>query len=293
MTKLFSDPQFHRALEKRSAQWHLKTKVLELGDLPQLMGIVNVTPDSFSDGGKFYSQQNAVDHALRLADEGADILDIGGESTRPYSESVSQAEEIDRVVSVVQAIANQVTIPISVDTSKAAVAELALEAGAEIINDVTGLEGDPGMIDVAVKTKAGICAMHMQGTPQTMQDNPAYKNVVTEISEYLKQRFDALIESGVQPEKICLDPGIGFGKTTQHNLDLLKACWKFHDLGAPILVGHSRKGFIGKIFQDMDSDRTAGTIGIANGLALQGVQVIRVHDVKEVRQSIACLAASI
>ena len=186
------------------------------------MGIVNVTPDSFSDGGKFHRHDLAVEQGVRLAAAGAAILDIGGESTRPYSQPVDQAEELDRVVPVIESLAKQVSIPISVDTSKAAVARAAVAAGAEMINDVTGLTGDPEMEQVAKETEAGVCVMHMQGSPQTMQDNPSYENVVGEIFDYLAGRKQSLVEFGIDQQRICLDPGIGFGKTHQHNFELVQ-----------------------------------------------------------------------
>lgn len=275
-----------------SRQWRLRTRTLHFTKLPCLMGIVNVTPDSFSDGGKFATQDSAVDQALRLAAQGADILDIGGESTRPYSTPVTEDEELRRVIPVVQAIAERTKVPISVDTSKARVAYEAIAAGAEIINDVTGLTGDPQMMTIARESGAGICAMHMQGTPQTMQDHPHYDDVVEEIADYLRARRDALEAAGIPRDRICLDPGIGFGKTHEHNLELLVHCHRFHALGCPLLVGHSRKGFIAKIIGDKERDRTAGTIGVALALARQQVQVIRVHDVQPVRDALLLFAAS-
>jgi dihydropteroate synthase len=250
------------------------------------MGIVNVTPDSFSDGGHFYNPQMAIEQGLRLVEQGADLLDIGGESTRPYSTPIDAQEELRRVLPVVRALCEQTTVPVSIDTSKAPVAAAAIAAGAEIINDVTGLEGDPDMVRVAVDSSVGACVMHMQGSPQNMQDNPTYGDVVEEVFEYLRGRRDALIASGLDPARICLDPGIGFGKTHEHNLTLLANCGRYHELGCPLLVGHSRKGFIAHILGDKQADRTAGTIGVALALARQGVQVIRVHDVLPVRQAL-------
>ena len=260
------------------------------------MGIVNVTPDSFSDGGDFFDPTDAIDHALQLVADGADILDIGGESTRPTSEPVDEEEEIRRIQPVVSALCNETNVPVSIDTSKSTVARVAMEAGAEIINDVTGLEGDPRMARLAVESAAGVCVMHMQGTPQTMQDNPTYDNVVRDILEYLKQRRDSLAKQGVELDRICLDPGIGFGKTHEHNLTLVRDCRRFHELGCPILAGPSRKGFIGKILGDKvlgdkTADRTTGTIGVSLALARQGVQILRVHDVREVREALLLFEA--
>jgi dihydropteroate synthase len=276
----------------RAARWRLRTRVLDFGQLPRLMGILNVTPDSFSDGGLFFDSQRAIDQGLELAAAGADILDVGGESTRPYSDPVSADEELRRVLPVIEELVRQTGLPISIDTSKPQVAQAALDAGAEIINDVTGLAGDPAMLPLAVESGAGVCAMHMLGSPQTMQDNPAYADVVGDILAYLRQRRDALLAGGVSLDRIVLDPGIGFGKTHQHNLTLLAECWRFHDLGCPLLVGASRKGFIAKVLADKAADRTAGTVGVALSLALQGVQVLRVHDVRPVRDALRLFAAT-
>lgn len=256
------------------------------------MGIVNVTPDSFSDGGKFFDASRAVEHALALVEQGADILDIGGESTRPYSEPVPVEEEIRRVVPVIERLVYETRVPISIDTSKAAVARAAIAAGAEIINDITGLEGDAEMLPVAVEAGVGVCAMHMQGTPQTMQDDPRYDDIVAEIHTYLAQRRDALLAAGVERQRICLDPGVGFGKTHEHNLTLMAGCGQFHDLGCPLLVGHSRKAFLGKIVGDKEADRRAATVGAAVSLARRGVQVIRVHEVRPAREAVLAFAAT-
>jgi dihydropteroate synthase len=276
----------------RASSWKLRTRTLHFGKRPLLMGIVNVTPDSFSDGGQFLDRHAAVAHALRLASDGADILDIGGESTRPYSTPVNEAEQLARVLPVISQIRQHLPQAVlSIDTSKAAVAKVAIELGTEIINDITGLAGDPAMVCLARSTGAGICAMHMQGSPQTLQDNPFYDDVVEEIYMYLCQRRDALLAAGIERERLCLDPGIGFGKTHQHNLTLMAHCDRFHELGCPLLVGHSRKGFIGKILGDKEADRTAGTIGGAVALARQGVQSLRVHDVRPVRDALVLFEA--
>lgn len=272
--------------------WQLKTQTLDFTQGPAIMGIVNVTPDSFSDGGKFNSTAAATDHAMQLAQDGATILDVGGESTRPYSTPVSPQEELDRVIPVVEAIAARTNIAISIDTSKSTVAAAAIGAGAEIINDVTGLQGDGAMIDVAVSSGAGVCAMHMQGTPQTMQDDPTYIDVTEDILKYLNQRKTWLTGQGVAPEKICLDPGVGFGKTHAHNLQLIKDADRLHETGCPILVGHSRKGFIGKLLGDKEADRDAGTLALTVLLATKGVQVIRVHEVKRTAQAVRCVMAA-
>lgn len=269
--------------------WSLKTQTLSFEEKPLLMGIVNVTPDSFSDGGRHFSTELAVKHALKLVADGADILDIGGESTRPYSDPVNGQEELDRVVPVIEALSQQTEIPISIDTSKAAVAMAAIAAGAQIINDVTGLEGDPEMMSVAIETGAGICAMHMQGTPQTMQDDPIYDNVVEDIFDYLERRKTALLDAGIDPSKICLDPGVGFGKTHEHNLDLLRRAERFLDLGCPILIGHSRKGFIGKLLGNKEANRDTGTLAISMLLAQKGIHILRIHEIAHTTQAMKVL----
>lgn len=279
---LDTDPQ-------RPQIWQLRTQTLSLAPTPRIMGIVNVTPDSFSDGGSFFDTGAAVEHGLRLVEQGASLLDIGGESTRPYSESVAPETELSRVLPVVQELARQTTVPISIDTSKAMIARAAIDAGAEIINDVTGLEGDPQMLKTALETGAGVCVMHMQGTPQTMQDQPVYQHVVQDIHRYLEQRFRSLCEAGVDPEKICLDPGIGFGKSHAHNLQLLRECRQFLDLPCPILVGHSRKGMIGKLLGNADVERDSATLGVSLYLAMQGVQIIRVHEVEKTYRALRAL----
>ena len=272
--------------------WQLRSQTLSLPaatEPPLLMGIVNVTPDSFSDGGRHADIDAAVRHGLTLAAAGADILDVGGESTRPFADPVAAEEEWRRVGEVVRRLAAESGLPVSIDTSKATVAQQALDAGAEIINDVTGREGDPAMATVARASRAGICAMHMQGTPQTMQLAPRYTNVVEEIHSYLCHRRDSLLDAGIELEAICLDPGIGFGKTHQHNLELMQQAGRFLDLGCPILVGHSRKGFLGKLVEQACqreptlADRDLVTAVTACSLAAQGIHIIRVHDVATTR----------
>jgi dihydropteroate synthase len=276
----------------RSTCWQLRTRRLELGRRPLLMGIVNVTPDSFSDGGQFVETRAAVDHALRLAAEGADILDIGGQSTRPYSQRLDAKTELGRVMPVLNELLQRVAVPLSIDTSSSEVATEAIRAGAEIVNDVTALKGDSQMLDVVRQARIGVCLMHMQGTPETMQDKPAYDDVVHEVSSYLQARRDHLIAEGIDRQRIALDPGIGFGKTHQHNLTLLANCFRLHALSCPVLVGHSRKGFIAKVAGDTSVERTAGTIGVALSLASQGVQILRVHEVAPVRQALQLYEAT-
>ncbi|MBN1588951.1 MAG: dihydropteroate synthase [Pirellulales bacterium] len=256
------------------------------------MGVVNVTPDSFSDGGRFLEPSAAVDHALELIDAGAELLDVGGESTRPHAAPVDTDEELRRAMPVVERLCDQTNVPLSIDTRKAQVAREAIAAGAEIINDVTGLAGDPRMVEVAVESHAAVCAMHMLGTPETMQDDPTYANVVGEVRDYLAGRRDVLVAAGVDRQRICLDPGIGFGKTTEHNLALVGRAGEFHSLGCPLLFGPSRKAFIGRVLADPETDRTAGTIGVTLALARSGVQIIRVHDVAEIREALVLFEAA-
>ena len=257
------------------------------------MGILNLTPDSFSDGGQFFTIQSAVDQAMRLEDQGADILDIGGESTRPYSQVVSQTEELRRVIPVLNKLQGKVSIPISIDTTKADVASAAIDLGAEIINDVSGLEMDPAMIQIASTRRTGVCVMHTQGTPQTMQDNPAYTDVVVDIVDYLKGRDGWLMERGIAPERICIDPGIGFGKSHAHNIELIQRAGEFHTIGRPVLIGHSRKGFIAKVLGNKDIDRCFGTVGVSLALVLHRIQILRVHDVAANKQALQLFLASI
>lgn len=274
-----------------SKHWNLGNRTLTFERRPLVMGILNVTPDSFSDGGKHNDVNNAVETALQMQADGADIIDIGGESTRPYSDPVATADEIKRVIPVIEKLAGKLSIPISIDTSKAAVAKAALEHGVEIINDVTGLEGDPAMVALAAKTNVGVCVMHMRGTPQTMQDDPTYTNVVEEIHAYLHARLEFCVANGIDSDRVCLDPGIGFGKTHEHNLELLRSTSRFCELPTPILIGHSRKGFVGKLLGDKTADRDAGTLGVTLAVAAAGADVVRVHDVRSTVDALKLFSA--
>lgn len=249
---------------------------------PTLMGVLNVTPDSFSDGGKFTDASIAVAHAKSMVAAGADILDIGGESTRPGAAEVSVTEEIDRTAPVIAALREHgVTVPISIDTRKSPVAEAALQAGANIINDVSAMSFDPEIADIAVKNGVPICLMHAQGTPESMQDDPRYEDVVGEVLRYLEERIKVATDAGIAKDKIIVDPGIGFGKTLDHNLALIRNLAEFHALDCPVLLGVSRKRFIGTITDVQEvADRVIGSVTVAlEGLA-QGVQIIRAHDIK-------------
>jgi dihydropteroate synthase len=253
------------------------------------MGVVNVTPDSFSDGGLFLDPEAAIVHGRGLAQQGADILDVGGESTRPGAEAVSADEERDRVAPVVAGLAadNGAGVPVSIDTSKASVAEAALDAGAEIVNDVTAFRADPELAGLCGERGCGVVLMHMLGTPRTMQENPKYDDVVDDVTAFLAERIEVAMAAGVDEERIWIDPGIGFGKTLEHNLELLRRLGELRELGRPIVIGTSRKSFIGKL-TGRDVDRRLGGTIASNVLAVRaGADVIRVHDVLELRQAIA------
>jgi dihydropteroate synthase len=252
---------------------------LEL-QFPAVMGIVNVTPDSFSDGGQFFAADAALEQALTLVREGASIVDIGGESTRPGSEMVSVDEELRRVLPVIEALAGRVGVPISVDTMKAEVARRALEAGAAVLNDVSALRYDDEMVDVVAQSGRPVCLMHMQGMPKTMQDDPRYDDVVDEVLAFLEERMAFALARGVREEQIMIDPGIGFGKTVAHNLALLDGLHRFTDLGRPVLLGASRKRFLGAVLGAEPSGRTIGTVATTVIGYLAGAHVFRVHEVK-------------
>lgn len=251
------------------------------------MGVLNVTPDSFSDGGRFDDPGRAVDHGLRMESEGAEILDVGGESTRPGAEAVSTEEELRRVLPVIRQLSGQSKALISIDTSKARVAAEALQAGAVIINDVTGLTGDPAMVEVAAQSRAGLVVMHMIGTPRTMQENPQYQDVTREVADFLRQRLEALAESGIDKERVVIDPGIGFGKTVPHNLELLRQLDQIAALHRPLLLGVSRKSFLGKITGlDSAADRLWPTVALTALARWKGVRLLRVHDAAENHQAL-------
>jgi dihydropteroate synthase len=250
---------------------------------PKLMGVVNVTPDSFSDGGLYLDPDAALAHGRELVAQGADILDIGGESTRPGAEEVDEAEELRRVEPVVAGLAGTATV--SIDTSKAAVAEVALDAGASIVNDVTGLRRDREIGVLCGERGAGLVLMHMRGDPRSMQENPVYDDVVDEVKAFLAERTEAAVAAGVEEERIWLDPGIGFGKTLEHNLELLRRLGELRELGRPLVVGASRKSFIGKVDGSDVGDRQGGTIASSILAAAEGADVLRVHDVAEVGQA--------
>jgi dihydropteroate synthase len=252
---------------------------------PQLMGVVNVTPDSFSDGGQYLDPAAAIRHGDELLRDGASILDVGGESTRPGAEEVDEAEELRRVEPVVRALAGDATV--SIDTSKLAVAEAALDADASIVNDVTAFKHDPEMAGLCAERGVGVVLMHMPGNPRTMQDGPRYEDVVDDVKAFLAERMEFALAEGIDEERIWLDPGIGFGKMLEHNLELLRRLGELRALGRPLVVGTSRKSFIGKVDGSDVEDRIGGSIASSVLAAAEGADVLRVHDVAEMAQALA------
>lgn len=272
--------------------WQIRGQVLDLGGRPLVMGIVNVTPDSFSDGGRFAAPQEALEHGLRLVEQGADLLDVGGESSRPGAQPVELAVELERVVPVVEKLAARAGVPISVDTCKAEVARQCLEAGASIVNDITALASDERMAEVIAASGAGVILMHMQGTPATMQAAPNYQNVVKEVQEFLQVRLQESAKRGIAPLQTVLDPGIGFGKKAAHNLELLASLTCLQELGRPIALGVSRKGLLGKLLDRPVERRLAGSLAVVCDAFKQGgAQIFRVHDVEETRDVLTTLEA--
>lgn len=258
----------------------MKIGTFELtGHKPAIMGIVNVTPDSFSDGGKFANSDAAISHAFKLIEEGADIIDIGGESTRPGSLPVSEEEEIRRVIPIIKAVRRKSNCAISVDTTKSNIAMRALEAGADMINDISAGRFDPAIFGVAAKAGVPICLMHMRGTPRTMQENPHYDDVMAEISAFLSDAIERAVAAGVSRNNIMIDPGIGFGKTVEDNITILRSLADLGKLGAPIVIGTSRKYFIGKVLDVNVNNRLEGTLATLAVAISNGVSILRVHDV--------------
>ena len=258
-----------------------------------IMGVLNITPDSFSDGGRFFSFEEAIAQGRKLAAEGADLLDVGGESTRPGSRPLPEEEEIRRVVPVIKELCGQISIPISVDTRKAGVAARALEAGAEMVNDISALRYDPQMAGVAAAYRAPVVLMHMRGEPETMQIDPHYDDLTGEIHDFFRERIDYAQGKGIAPQQIILDPGIGFGKSLEkkHNLILLKNLGVFFDLGKPLLVGPSRKAFIGRILDLPPEEREEGTLGAVAVAICNGAQIVRVHEVARTRRLVRIVDA--
>lgn len=266
---------------------------LALGRKTYVMGVLNITPDSFSEKGEFFDRAKAIGHAFKMARDGADIIDIGGESTRPGAGDISVDEELSRVIPVIEAIAGSINIPISIDTRKSKVAEAAIEKGASIINDISGLNHDRDMGLIAAKYGVGLIVMHMKGMPKDMQAKAAYKNLIKEIIDSLKESMDIGKRAGVRETRMIVDPGIGFGKTAEHNLEILNRLGEFKALGRPICVGTSRKSFIGKVLGlDDPKERLAGTLATLAIAVIKGANILRVHDVKEAVQ-VARIADSV
>ncbi|MBD3178276.1 MAG: dihydropteroate synthase [Candidatus Latescibacteria bacterium] len=264
----------------------LRDGELSLKDSPLIMGILNTTPDSFSDGGKYLEPGEAVDRALRMVDQGADIIDIGGESSRPGASDPGSTEEIRRVIPVLEMLESSIPVPVSIDTRKSEVARAALDHGARIINDISGLGHDPEMIVIAAEYGAAVVVMHMQGTPSSMQDNPYYQDVIGEIMEWFRERTGRIMEGGVEKEKIIIDPGIGFGKRLEDNLDIIRELTSFRELGFPVMIGYSRKSFLGAITGRGPEGRVYGGMAALGRSLREGAQLVRVHDVEETRDFI-------
>jgi dihydropteroate synthase len=262
--------------------WKIGERVFDLSQQGLIMGILNVTPDSFSDGGRFFTGEKAVEHGLKMAAEGAQIIDVGGESTRPGAESVTAEEELGRVIPVIEELRAKSGIPISIDTSKARVARAGIDAGASIVNDVTGGRGDKGMMPLVAETKSAFVIMHMQGNPRTMQLKPEYDDVVSEVADFFRQQYARALECGIDPMAIAFDPGIGFGKTLEHNLELLARLDRLRAHDRPLVIGVSRKSFLAKLTGSSEmSDRLAPAVALTSLLRPRGADVFRVHDVKE------------
>lgn len=267
--------------------WRVGEDDLSAGDWPLLMGILNVTPDSFSDGGQFQQIDDAVRQAEEFVEAGVDIIDIGGESTRPGATPVQLEEELRRTISVVEKVCQRTQVPVSIDTTKSEVAKQALQAGAKIVNDISGMTFDENMLSVCAAAGASVCVMHIQGDPQTMQDAPSYQDVVKEVIAFLNARMTACVEAGIPTDRICLDPGIGFGKTAEHNLELMRSIPEMKaSLQRPLLIGHSRKRFLSKVLGREVNERTFGTAGVSIALAQNGADVLRVHDVRGTRDAL-------
>jgi dihydropteroate synthase len=269
------------SLVMRARQWKIAGRIVDLSGHRLIMGVLNVTPDSFSDGGNFFSLEKAVERGLTMAAEGAQIIDVGGESTRPGAEPVVLDEEIHRVIPVIERLRAKIDTFISIDTAKAQVAGAAIRAGASIVNDVTGGRGDREMIPMIAETKAAFIIMHMQGNPQTMQIEPRYVDVVSEVANFFRQQYARALQCGIDPMAIAFDPGIGFGKTLEHNLELLAHLERVRVHDRPLVIGVSRKSFLSKLTGLSNSDRVAPTVALTSLLCTRGADVFRVHDVEE------------
>jgi len=255
------------------------------------MGVLNVTPDSFSDGSLYFQRNKAIEHGLAMAREGADIIDVGGESTRPYSEKVPVDDEMERVIPVIAALSREIEIPISIDTCKAEVARQALQAGASMINDISAMRVDPDIASVAAESDVPMILMHMKGTPGNMQDDPTYEDLIPEILDFLKNAVDRAIDAGIREDMIIVDPGIGFGKAFDQNLEIIKELLRFGSLGKPILLGASRKAFLGHILDKEPLERDTGTMATISAGILNGAHIVRVHNVKKALDTVKVIDA--
>jgi dihydropteroate synthase len=255
------------------------------------MGVLNITPDSFSDGGHYFQRDLAIEHGLAMAEDGADIIDVGGESTRPYAEKVSLHEELDRVIPVIQGLSKELKIPISIDTLKAEVAQEAIAAGASIINDISALRSDPRMISVAAEAGVPVVLMHMKGTPSDMQNNPVYNHLIQEIMDFLNNAANRAVEGGIDETCIILDPGIGFGKSFDHNLEIIRDLHQFQALGRPIMLGPSNKAFLGHLLDKKADERDTGTMATIAAGVMNGAQIVRVHNVKKTLETVKVIEA--
>jgi len=277
--------------QKRDFKLSSKGHTLQLGKRTLIMGVLNVTPDSFYDGGRYGNLRKAVERALEMVEEGADIIDIGGESSRPGANRVEEKEELERVIPVIKKLSSRIRVPVSIDTYKSGVAKKAIDAGASIVNDISALRMDEKMAKVIESSGVPVCLMHMQGTPRNMQRNPRYKDVVSEIFAFLRERIDFCEQAGIDIEKTIVDPGIGFGKTVLHNLEILKKLDQFKSLGRPIMIGVSRKSLIGKVLQLKPEERLEGSLASAIWCMTKGASILRVHDVRETKRAIKMVEA--
>jgi dihydropteroate synthase len=292
-TSWFPYQQFHVPRRRRPLQtlWRARQHLFQFPRPVLVMGVLNVTPDSFSDGGRFLDPEAAVAHALELVEQGAEILDVGGESTRPHAEPVDEAEELRRVMPVLERLAARVSVPLSIDTRKPAVARAALQAGAAIVNDIAANRADDAMARVVAEAGAGYVCVHMQGTPQTMQQNPTYSDVVNDVGDFFEDRLERLRQAGVAPDQVALDVGIGFGKTVAHNLELLAGLEHFGRLERPLMVGVSRKSFLGALLGVDVDRRLPASLACAAWVTAAGAQMVRTHDVAETLQAVRMIEA--
>jgi dihydropteroate synthase len=277
--------------QKRDFRLNFKGRTVQLGKKMLIMGVLNVTPDSFYDGGRYSNSKQAVERALQMVEEGADIIDIGGESSRPGSNPVEEKEELERVIPVIKKLADKINVPISIDTYKAGVAKRAIDVGASMVNDISALRMDEKMANVVRSSEVPVCLMHMQGTPRNMQKNPRYKDVVSEIFAFLKERIEFCEQAGINIERTIVDPGIGFGKTVLHNLEILKNLDQFKSLGRPIMIGVSRKSFMGKVLQLEPEERLEGSLASTVWCMMKGASILRVHDVRETKRAVTMVEA--